>query len=165
MATLLRPLKLIVALNLWVFILPAAAVDPPTDTQVDTQVDIQAREMFNSLMSPYCPGSLLSACPSGQAAVLRDSVRAQLRRGQSPEEIRQALVEIYGNEILASPPFQGLGTVTWLGVAVIFLGGFAAAAGWMRHRHRSALPAERVIPVAPGDLQRLRRELAEQDQD
>ena len=157
MATLVRLIAFVAALNL-------QAQAAPADS-VDVRIGVQARQLFNTLMSPYCPGSLLSACPSSQAAVLRDSVRARLQRGQSPDEIRQALVAIYGNEILASPPFQGLGTVTWLGVAVIFLGGFAAAAGWMRHRHRSALPAESVPPIAPGDLQRLRQELAEQDQD
>jgi len=48
-------------------------------------------------------------------------------RSHPPEDIRQALVEIYGHEIIASPPFHGLGTVTWIGVAAIFLGGFATA--------------------------------------
>ncbi|MDA0333931.1 MAG: cytochrome c-type biogenesis protein CcmH [bacterium] len=155
MATLVRLIVFVAALNL-------QAQAAPADS-VDIQIGVQARQLFNTIMSPYCPGSLLSGCPSSQAAVLRDSIRARLQRGQSPDEVRQALVAIYGNEILASPPFEGLGTLTWMGVAVIFLGGFAAAAGWMRHRRREPAATADIPRVEPGDLQRLQRELDEQD--
>ena len=161
MATLVRLIAFVAALNLQA---QAAPVDS-VDVQIDIRIGVQARQLFNTLMSPYCPGSLLSACPSSQAAVLRDSVRARLQRGQSPDEIRQALVAIYGNEILASPPFEGLGTLTWIGVVASFLGGFAAAAGWLRHRRHEPAAAADNPRVEPEALQRLRRELAEQDQD
>jgi cytochrome c-type biogenesis protein CcmH len=159
MTTLFRLSTLVVLLHLS-GTTQCAAVDAQSE-----QVNAQARELFNSLMSPYCPGSLLSACPSSQAAVLRDSVRARLQRGQSPDEVRQGLVAIYGNEILASPPFAGLGSVTWMGVALIFLGGFAAAVSWIRHRHRSTTATAVAPTAAPADLERLRREIAEQDRD
>ena len=98
-------------------LLLAAVVALPVGLSAD-DVDVQARQMFRSLMSPYCPGSLLADCPSSQAAALRDSVRARLGRGQSAARIRDDLVDIYGDEILAAPPFEGLGSLTWLGAGV-----------------------------------------------
>ncbi len=141
-------------------LLLAAVVAQPVGLSAD-DVDVQARQMFRSLMSPYCPGSLLADCPSSQAAALRDSVRARLGRGQSAARIRDDLVDIYGDEILAAPPFEGLGSLTWLGAGVIFLGGLGLAAGWMRRR----LPRspERLQSPAADDLQRLRRELDAQE--
>lgn len=129
--------------------------------QEPTQVDDQARELFRSLMSPYCPGSLLAECPSSQAAVLRDSVRARLRRGQTPEQIETYLVGVYGPQILASPPFAGMGTLPWVGAAALVVGGLAAAVWWMRRQpDDTAAPA----PVAAaGDLQRLRQDMEKHD--
>lgn len=123
-------------------------------------VDRQARELFHTLMSPYCPGSLLASCPSANAAVLRDSVRARLQRGQSPERIREHLVSVYGPEILAAPPFEGLGLFTWIGAAVLGGGGLLLALQWMRHRPRETAAK---VSVDPAEVERVRRELASHD--
>lgn len=136
---------------------------PVLGAESSGDVDARARGLFHSLMSPYCPGSLLAECPSSQATVLRDSVRARLVRGQSDEQIRQDLVAVYGSEILASPPFEGLGTLTWLGAGAIFLGGLGVAAGWLRWRRTPGSVSPQAPAATPDDLQRLRRELAEQD--
>jgi cytochrome c-type biogenesis protein CcmH/NrfF len=88
-----------------------------------------------------------------------------LSRGREPAAIKAELVTIYGNSILASPPFEGLGGVAWLGTVAIFLGGLAAAGWWLRGRRTA--PATESAPV-PTDRdgalrQRLRSELAHDD--
>ena len=149
-----RGLRALITLVTLVACAPAAA---QTDTEID--IDTRARALFRTIMSPYCPGSLLNECPSSQAAVLRDSVRARLTRGQTPEQIRQDLVGIYGEEILASPPLQGMGGLAWLGAVVAFLGGLALAALWLRHRRSPPAVAPTAAVDAAG-VERVRREIA-----
>lgn len=158
MATLVRLTALLVLV---------AATPALTDVSPDT--DRQARQLFHSLMSPYCPGSLLAECPSSQAGVLRDTVRARLARGRSPEDIVDDLRAIYGDEILASPPYTGLGGLVWLGTAAIFLGGLGIAAWWLNQRRaqdRGAIAESRAVTTAVDDTElreRLRAQLAEDD--
>jgi cytochrome c-type biogenesis protein CcmH len=74
-------------------------------------------------MSPFCPGLLLTNCPSSQAAELRDWVRMQLAAGTSRDAILKQLEAAYGEEILAVPRRRGLGLVAWMAPGVFVAGG------------------------------------------
>lgn len=56
--------------------------------------------LSNDLMSPYCPGRTIAACPSPQARQLEDHIYAQAKAGKSREEIETALVQRFGDEIV-----------------------------------------------------------------
>lgn len=128
------------------------------------EVERQARELFTTIMSPYCPGSLLNQCPSSQAAVLRDDIRQRLREGATPEQIQTELIATYGEDILASPPFTGVGVLSWLGAVAIFLGGLGAAGVWLRGRRPTQEPPVSRT-AADGDLhKRMREEIASDDE-
>jgi len=127
-------------------------------------VERQARELFTTIMSPYCPGSLLNQCPSSQAAVLRDDIRQRLRDGASPEQIQTELIATYGEGILASPPFSGVGVLSWLGAVAIFLGGLGAVGIWLRGRRPTQEPPA-TKTAADDDLhKRMREEIASDDE-
>ncbi|MBT4100347.1 MAG: cytochrome c-type biogenesis protein CcmH [Gemmatimonadetes bacterium] len=127
-------------------------------------VELEARALFTSIMSPYCPGSLLNECPSSQAAVLREEIRARLLAGDTREQIEADLIVTYGEGILASPPFSGFGVLSWLGAVAIFLGGLGAASSWLRRR-RQAAPREPTIHGDDTDLQqRMRDEINSDDE-
>jgi cytochrome c-type biogenesis protein CcmH/NrfF len=55
--------------------------------------------LSNDLMSPYCPGRTIAACPSPQARQLEDHILEQAQAGRSREEIETALVERFGDDI------------------------------------------------------------------
>ena len=61
-------------------------------------------EVGNAIMSPVCPGKLLINCPSGEGAQLRKLVRRKINAGETKEQIVRYFVDVYGVEVLPTPP-------------------------------------------------------------
>ena len=127
--------------------------------------EAQARTLFRQLMSPYCEGLLLADCPSSQAAALRDTIRAQLRRGQTPEAVVDNMVGIYGRWILSAPAAEGVGAIVWFAPVVALIVGLGLVAVWLNRRTAQAAPDKRAPPPAgaPDTHERVRRELDDYD--
>ena len=87
----------------------------------DSEAKRLADEISNQVMSPYCPGRVLSNCPSGSADQLREEIKQMVLAGDSKEIIEQQLIAEFGNEIKASPDMAGFGAFAWL-VPAVFLG-------------------------------------------
>jgi cytochrome c-type biogenesis protein CcmH/NrfF len=75
----------------------------------DQAVDTKANELFDEVMSPFCPGRTLANCPSPQAAALRDQIRERLVAGATGEEIVDTLYAAYGDIVLGAPRPRGRG--------------------------------------------------------
>lgn len=80
-----------------------------------------AYQMAHDLMSPYCPGRTLSACPSPQAAELRQWILFQAAAGRTREDIEASLYEQFGDEILGAPKAEGWGFSAYAVPALGFL--------------------------------------------
>jgi len=108
--------------------------------------------LAHELMSPYCPGRTLAACPSEQAAELRQWILLQEAAGATREEVVATLEARFGEVIRSSPEAEGWGLAAWL------LPGAAVAAGalmvWLVLRRMvrpAASPAARGrVPDSPG---------------
>ena len=120
----------------------------------------QANKIFNSLMSPFCPGRLLQDCPSGSAHELKEKVRARLDAGESTDEIQASLVSIYGDEILAAPPFRHFGVWAWLTPGIFLVVGVLGILVWIRSR-RDQEQIEPIISIDSETEERIRREMQE----
>ena len=91
------------------------------------EVDKNSAQFFDSIMSPYCPGMTLSACPSDDARLLRDEIREKLQQGISEEQIKGDLKTRFGN--LSGGPSGGpLGGMAYLGILVFFVIGIGIIA-------------------------------------
>jgi cytochrome c-type biogenesis protein CcmH len=110
---------------------PAAAAEPP-----------YALELYNGLMSPYCPGRTLMDCPSGQAAELRDWIAAQEQAGRSRQEVEDELYAKYGDVILQAPRAEGFGLAAYVLPVVAFLLGGGIVWVFLRRQAAGAAPAE-----------------------
>jgi cytochrome c-type biogenesis protein CcmH/NrfF len=66
-----------------------------------------AYQMAHDLMSPFCPGRTLAACPSPQADQLRQWILFQAAAGQSQEELEATLFERFGDVLLSAPKAEG----------------------------------------------------------
>jgi cytochrome c-type biogenesis protein CcmH/NrfF len=150
------PLGVLALLFAW--LLPAAG------QPAGSEADKEARRIFTTVMSPYCPGQLLADCTSSAAAVLRDSIKAQLNRGRPAGEIIDELAATFGRQILALPPNQGLGRLAWLGPMAALLASLLILFWWFRQRRSppAAEPAGRPAPAGPGPDPGLRRRLEEE---
>jgi cytochrome c-type biogenesis protein CcmH/NrfF len=142
----------------------AGLVGLPQDTvrpRFPPAVETAASRLFNSTMSPFCPGLLLANCPSPQAAALKDSIRVALASGAAPESIRGALEVAYGEGVRATPPARGFGLLAWLVPGVGLVAGLAGIAWWLRRGAPRAAAGPAPATLTPEERARLERELAD----
>lgn len=116
-------------------------------------------ELYNGLMSPYCPGRTLMDCPSGQAGELRDWIAAQEEAGRSRTEVEDELYAQYGDVILQAPKVQGFGIAAYaLPIVACFVGGGIVWVFLRRQASRmAAAPAAGLRGPTPIDPELERR--------
>lgn len=126
----------------------------------------QAADLARELMSPFCPGKLLSDCTSSQAYELRDAITARLEAGETRDAVRADLVRQYGAAMLGAPEAKGLGLFVWIVPALVALA-TAAGVGLKVARATRETQARRVVPSPAGvdaaTLSRLDEELRDLD--
>jgi cytochrome c-type biogenesis protein CcmH len=116
--------------------LPVAAVDnvPPLP---DAQLQARYYALTHELRCMQCQNEALADSPVGLAADLRLQVRELLMAGQSDEQIRQHMVDRYGEFILFRPRMSWRNAWLWSAPVVLMLVGFVVA--WRVVRSRSQL--------------------------
>jgi cytochrome c-type biogenesis protein CcmH len=147
--------RALAALALLVLLLPAAALAAPART---TLPDVE-----DEVMCVEC-GTALNVSTSPVANQERDFIRREIAAGRSKEEIKAALVEEYGPDVLAEPRDSGIGIAAWwvpvalvpLALAAVLL----AARRWRRRgRDQPGAPADDTAALDPADARRLDAEL------
>lgn len=83
----------------------------------------EARELIHGLMSPFCPGLLLSDCRSEGARLLRVEIDRRFSAGESREAIEADLVARFGPEVRTMPATDGVGLIAWVAPPVLGLVG------------------------------------------
>ena len=125
----------------------------------DADILKQARQIYNEIMSPYCPGKTLSNCSSGAAENLRQNIRDRLAEGETPEMIMESLVEEFGESVLASPPNEGVGRLAWLAPFVAIAFGLAVVVVVVRRYVHHTQPDGDTSAPDPGLRARVEEEL------
>ncbi len=74
------------------------------DQKIDRKAEKLLSELSGDLMSPFCPGRTIAACPSSQARKLEERILAEAKSGKSRDEIEQSLVDDYGKDIIGYRP-------------------------------------------------------------
>lgn len=133
------------------------------NAQVEDSVARAARQIFETVMSPYCPGRTISNCPSPQADELRDVITQKIAAGEEPEAIKEELYAIFGDELRTVPRARGFGLLAWFVPALAFLAGVWWIAGWLRGaRAVSVGPLEpEVLELDAESDARIKAEMAE----
>lgn len=114
---------------------------PPAGAQAEAPYKM---ELYNGLMSPYCPGRTLMDCPSEQAAQLRDWIAAQEAAGVPRAQVEEDLYRRYGDVILQAPRAEGFGLAAY--VIPTLLVAVGAAVVWLFLR-RQGVPAGAGLPT------------------
>lgn len=147
-----RPIALLALLLVLVTASPVRA---------QASVDQAADRLFNTVMSPYCPGKLLATCGSGQADTLRQEIRQDLAAGKPADEIEAGLYYRFGDSIRSEPQARGVGLVAWVFPAVLLLGTGAWLVLWLRRAHPAAEDPAPALAASPQMRDRLDDELLE----
>ncbi len=77
-------------------------------------------EISNELMCPVCQGQTVAESNSKLAISMRDVIKQKITEGKSKKEILNYFTEIYGDNILATPPVKGLNILLYF-VPILFL--------------------------------------------
>ena len=109
------------SLGLLVLFVLLSLIFPAQDSQAsDLPGEKLSQEISSTIMSPYCPGRTLSACPSTKALELRKKIKGKAIQGQGRQEILSWLDDTYGDSILAAPKAGVARLLAWT-VPVIFV--------------------------------------------
>ena len=116
---------------------PAAAV-LPDEMLKDPAQEARARAISKDLRCVVCQNQSIDDSDAPLARDLRILVREQIAQGKSDAEVRDYVVERYGNFVLLKPPVEADTLLLWGGpFAVLLLG----AAGLVLWRRRAPAPA------------------------
>jgi cytochrome c-type biogenesis protein CcmH len=121
-------------------------------------------DIEDEVMCPIC-GTPLYLAAAPQAERERAFIRRLIDRGQTKDEIKDALVREYGDEVLATPDSGGFDLAAWLVPAGgLLLAAIALVIGVRQWRRRGAdrEPAA-ADELDPADSERLRSDLARYD--
>ena len=145
-------MRLAVALTALALLAPAAA-----GAQQASLPDIE-----DEVMCPIC-GTTLELSDSPQAERERELIRGFIDDGMTKDEIKDALVAEYGEDVLALPDSDGFDLTAWvipalgIGIAAILIG--LAIARLPRRRDGGDDGRE----LEPGDAARLDRDMSSYD--
>lgn len=107
--------------RLWMALLCAVIAVPSWATSSNAEkrlLDIAAE-----LRCLVCQNESIAASRADLAVDLRQQIREQIQAGQSDAEIREYMVERYGDFVLYRPPFKATTLLLWLGPALLLLFG------------------------------------------
>ncbi len=114
-------------------------------------------DIEDEVMCPIC-GTTLELSEAPQAERERALIRRLIAEGRTKEEIKDALVAEYGEEVLATPGGSGFDLAAWvlpvLGLLAA-LAGIALAARRLTRRGEAPMPP----PLDPAERARLEREI------
>lgn len=116
---------------------PVLAVNPD-EKLADPALEARAREISQELRCLVCQNENIDDSNADLAHELRLLVRERLTEGDTNDEVRQYLVDRYGEFVLLQPRFNWHTLVLWIATPVVFLIGVVAI--WRHARRPANLP-------------------------
>lgn len=85
----------------------------------ETAVTDRIRSLTEQLRCLVCQNQTIADSNAGLAIDLRQQVVQQVKAGKTDSEIKQYMVERYGDFVLYNPPFSANNTVLWIGPFIL----------------------------------------------
>lgn len=154
----MRPVFLAILLA---FATPVLAADP-SEMLKDPVQEKRAQALGKDLRCLVCQNESIEDSNADLAKDLRIIVRERIAAGESDSQVRQYVVDRYGDYVLLKPPFKASTLVLWLGPFALLLAGIAAIFAFYRRRQTSA-PAQ-AAPLSAEEKRRLDKLLKDSGQ-
>lgn len=93
----------------------------------------RALTIAKSVRCPTCRGQSVAESEAPIAVFLRNDIERRIHEGEHDGEIRAALVERYGPEVLLTPPSRGIASLVWvIPVAAVTVSGAGVVVAFRR---------------------------------
>lgn len=123
----------------------------------DPALEAQVQQISRDLRCLVCQNETIAASQSSLAIDLREQVRSQLKQGRSEQQIREFMVERYGDFVLYRPPVKALTWLLWGGPFVLLLVGAVALRRSLTNRSAQLAEAPALTMEDTALAQRLLR--------
>ncbi len=115
--------------------------------------DLVTKDIEGELMCQCGCTMVVDVCECETANQMREKITGMIGDGQDKDEILEAFVNQYGEDILSSPPKKGFNLVAWLGPFVIVIAGgtglFFLLRSWVRRGKTKLALAGSEVSLQP----------------
>ncbi len=115
----------------------------------DAKVEQRLKTLGEELRCLVCQNQTIADSNAPLALDLRNQMRTQIAQGQSDDQIREYMVDRYGDFVLYKPPFKATTALLWVGPFALLAVGVGFWLVLLRKR-RPAAPSVPSVP-APGE--------------
>jgi cytochrome c-type biogenesis protein CcmH len=107
----------------------------------DAAVEERLKRLAEELRCLVCQNQTIADSNAPLALDLRNQIRTQIALGRSDDQIREYMVQRYGDFVLYRPPFKATTAVLWLGPLLLIALGAGIFVGVVRKRRVEENPA------------------------
>ena len=101
----------------WAALLVAAAATLAFGTVDDgpaRATEDRVEDIASTIRCPQCRSQSAADSDASTAQAVRDEIAERVEAGESADEIRAYFASRYGDEILLTPPADGVGSLVWV---------------------------------------------------
>ena len=102
----------------------------------DPAKEAEARALMHTLRCLVCQGQSIADSDADMASDMRALVRERIRDGQSAQQVKDWLIQRYGDYVTYDPPMSALTAPLWLAPLLLVGLGVVLARGTFRKRRR-----------------------------
>jgi cytochrome c-type biogenesis protein CcmH len=108
----------------------------------DPKIESRLKVISEELRCLVCQNQTIADSHAPLAVDLRQQIRGMIGAGRTDQEIRDYMVQRYGDFVLYRPPFNAATALLWAGPGLLIVAGFAALAIMIRRRRTAAPDAQ-----------------------
>ncbi len=112
------------------------AAAPMANVQLpDPAKERDAKALMETLRCVVCQGQSIADSDAEMAGDMRSLVRERIAKGETPDRVRDWLIERYGDYVSYDPPLSGATAPLWIApLALLVIGALVAARSFKRRR-------------------------------
>lgn len=142
------------------FLLSSAIAGEAVHTAQDLKLEDHVMALSSELRCLVCQNQTIADSNAGLAIDLRNQVRDKLRQGLSDDEIKQYMVERYGDFVLYRPLKKPATWLLWFGPLLFLFGAFGVAL-WKYRQKRGVLVSQQSSELSDDEHQQALKLLAD----
>ena len=122
----------------------------------DPGVEARLKALAEELRCLVCQNQTIADSHAPLALDLRNQIRTQIAQGRSDDQIRDYMVQRYGDFVLYRPPFKATTAILWAGPFVLIAIGLGIFLVMVRRKRAGAeTPREEVSAKRRDELEKL----------